>query len=126
MLDVLEFLGIHEVFNLHRDIHTIISAICLWIPDLCDSFFEFLAGQDSNYDNSAKYEVFLNHYPVGTSVTQFKHILQQTIQVGYYHYRKDFWDSYIPYDFTKIPSSIPIAVFGGLEDKLVSVIDTSL
>lgn len=123
LLDVLEFFGVNEIFNLHRNIHYIASTICLWIPELCDSFFEFLAGQEPEYDNSAKYEVFLNHYPKGTSITQFRHILQQTTQIGYYQYRKNTFDGYIPYDFTKIPSSIPLALFGGLEDKLVSIED---
>lgn len=123
-LNLIHFLGFHELMNLHDHVHTFMSIFCLLLPSVCDTFIRFVADEEPEWDNSAKYDVFFNHYPDATSTTQAIHILQQVKWQGYYKYRPHFYNLYHEYDMTKIPSSIPIALFAGTNDKLVSIIDS--
>ncbi len=122
-LDLLEYLGADELFNLHPKVQNLISFVCSNVPDLCNFVIRFLAGNNPAYDNSKKYDVFFNHYPSATSVHQLRHILQQTTEVGYFTYRREGNSTRSEYRFDKVPAQISVAVYAGLEDKLVSAVD---
>jgi len=124
VLDGMEFFNLWEIFNLHDLAHQAFSMFCHNVPSVCSFFLKMLADKQPEHDNADKYGVFFNHYPDATSTHQMRHILQQTKHTGYMHYQKNEDDPLEEYDLTKFPSNVPAAVFGGLADLFVSVIDT--
>lgn len=124
VLNTLEALGIHEILNLSENIKDLFSAFCDVFPDVCSKIIKLLADKHPEYDNEAKYGVFFNHYPSGTSTHLLIHMIQQSTRYGYYQYQRNSNDPLIEYDFTKFPAEIPVAIYAGASDLLVSVMDT--
>jgi len=117
-------LGMHEIFNFDKNVRNFFSYFCDCFPDICSQILSLLADQQPEYDNTKKYKVFFNHYPSGTSTHQIIHIMQQSAHYGYYEYQRSPIDPLIEYDFTKFPPEVPVAIYAGAADLLVSVIDT--
>lgn len=124
IINALQFLGVHEVFNFHDTVQSAFSFFCDNFADICSFFLKILADQHPDYDNEDKYAEFFNHYPSGTSTHLFIHIVQQSTHQGYYEYQRNSGDQLVEYDFTKFPSNIPVAIYAGGSDLLVSVKDT--
>jgi pimeloyl-ACP methyl ester carboxylesterase len=119
-----QILGVYEILNLSENVRDLFSSFCDSFPDVCSNILKLLADQHPEYDNQKKYRVFFNHYPSGTSTHQMIHIMQQSTHYGFYEYQRDPNDPLIEYDFSKFPTDIPVAIYAGASDLLVSVMDT--
>lgn len=123
IINTLKFLGIYEVLNLSGKVKDLFSLFCDNLPDVCSLLVKLLADQHPDYDNKERYGVFFNHYPCGTSTDLVIHMIQQSTHHGYYEYQRYPWNMPKEYDFTKFPASIPVAIYAGASDLLVSIKD---
>jgi pimeloyl-ACP methyl ester carboxylesterase len=102
------------------------------LPCISNMALEMISDDNINQSNNnmERVSVYLSHYPAGASLQSINHFIQimENNKFIQYDYKLEanmrIYGSPYPqeYDFSKV-NNIPIALFGGKEDKLASVED---
>ena len=76
VLAILKNMGMVEMFAKNYLQSKIVSSICELVPFVCDFMIELVADAESDYNNQARLDVFMGHYPSGSSLRSFEHFAQ--------------------------------------------------
>ncbi len=106
------------------------SLISKSFPSLSHLAIDLISDNNSEVNNNPL-DVYLSHYPSGTSLKSMLHFLQNLKSGGFYNYdykREANMFIYgqvtpLEYDLSKIPDDLPIMMIAGKEDKLATITD---
>jgi len=96
----------------------------------CGNFLKFLVGADPDYDNVKQFNLILEHEPGGTSVMDAMHWRQQVLSARFCKYdygvtgNIQHYGQPSPPDYNVSNINVPVYMFFGTEDSLVSPRDT--
>jgi len=130
---IVQFLGVHEFLGTSALLQWLLPTICDATPGICDSLIYLLAGFNPPNLNSSRLEIYVAHFPSGTSV---KDMVQwgQGVRTGRYamydyglignelHYHSSTSPSY---NLTAIAAP-PVALFHGGDDPLADTNDVNI
>lgn len=120
-----ESLGIYEWFPANYLTTGSMRLICDTFPKVCEFAIYLSADENMTLSDEQRVQVYLGHYPSGTSLKSINHFgqLMETGRMQKYDYGTEknieVYGSEIPtqVDITKI-SKVPIGMFVGTEDEL--------
>jgi len=102
---------------------------CYFYPDLCANLIELICGRHHGAFNDTRMEVVASHQPGGTSIMNIIHWAQmggtgewKMFDYGSSDLNKKHYNQTTPpfYDINRIPKTLPIALFYGTADQLVT------
>ncbi|CAI2369890.1 unnamed protein product [Moneuplotes crassus] len=76
LLDAVKRLGVVEICYHNYYQSLIFSTICSISPSLCNFLIELVADASSEANNHSRVDVFMAHYPSGSSLKSFEHFAQ--------------------------------------------------
>jgi hypothetical protein len=74
--------GVYALFGPLEDAFTTIA--CGIFPDLCNFAQVFLTSKDPSLDNTARFQVYMGHFPSGSSVQSLIHYAQLITEKDFY------------------------------------------
>lgn len=130
IVDTCDLLGIYEFFPANWLTTGAMRLLCGTIPTLCELGIYLIADEDMSLNDDSRVQVYMGHFPSGTSLRTLDHY-GQTIKGGEMR-RYDFgktknqqiYGQAAPpiIDLTNI-KKVPIAMFVGTKDELADVDD---
>jgi len=133
LIQLYEAAGIHEACPPNFFQSEIGHLFCKAEVKICGDLIDVFFGADPEYDNYAKVNVLLQHFPSGTSVTNLKH-WRQLVKGGRFnkfdygstaanlqHYGQPY-----PPDFNLTNINVPMHLFFGEHDSLVDAKDAQI
>ncbi len=123
--NLLKAAGVTDMLNRSSQQSEAFGYICDLVPALCSSAIYFISDSDIYINNAEKMQVFMAHYPSGSSLKSFRHFKQLMLsdKFAYFDYgdeanRRIYGQSDPPsIDITKI-HNFPIALISGHTDEL--------
>jgi len=103
---------------------------CRLFANECGNFLKFLVGADPKYDNPKQFNLILEHEPGGTSVMNALHWRQEVLSGKFDKFDYGIKGNLMHYNQTTPPLynvsniNVPVYMFFGSEDSVVSEIDT--
>jgi len=130
ILDVTSLLGIYELFPSNWMTTDVMDFLCDKIPMVCEFSIYLVADEKIDEDDEMRSEVYLGHFPSGTSVRTLDHFGQIRAEGEFrkYDYGKKIniqkYGTDIPpiIDLNNI-KNVPIAMLVGTKDELADNID---
>jgi pimeloyl-ACP methyl ester carboxylesterase len=128
---ILLFLGLNE-FNLPSALQKIIPGFCKILPPACNNVLAALMGP-SDQINQTRLPFYLSYEPNPTSVRNMIHWSQSAAKNTFRMYDwgvqgnlKEYGQATPPdYDLSKMPPSLPVALFTGSNDYLATPADVA-
>ena len=87
-IDVLEYAGADDMLPRNYIQSQTFGFICDVLPEICTSAMYFISDSEGCLNNQEKMQVFIAHYPSGSSLKSFKHFSQLILsnRFAYYDY----------------------------------------
>lgn len=130
LVDTCELLGIYEFFPANWLTTGAFRLLCGTIPALCELGDYLIADEDISLDDTNRLQVYMGHFPSGTSLRSLDHygeILNndrfQTYDFGKSGNRAHYNQDSAPDVNLQAISTVPIAMFVGSSDELADVTD---
>ena len=111
-------LGVYEFLPYVRSFSIPLIYLKAFLNPIFVIVFKFITDERVDIDDVYNIDIFASHFPAGTSTKCFKHLIQLTEHTGFFRYRERVMDKPIPYDLSKIPDEIPLAIYAGEYDML--------
>ena len=126
---ILAYLGFREFLPTMNAVNELSTILCDKLHIICDGLLELVADSNSDDDDQNKFNVFLGHFPSGTSLMDIQHFAQatRTKKITQFDFGSvkniEHYGQVTPpeYDFSKIQNKI--CLFVGKDDKLATPID---
>ncbi len=131
ILDTLELFGIYDMFPANWFDTTFMKLACGIIPELCEFGVYLLCDEDVSLDDATRLNVYMDHFPSGSSLKSLDHYAQiiQAEEFQEYDYgtqgnEQVYGQSTPPLiHIENIQGKVPIAMFVGAKDELADPID---
>ncbi len=132
LVELYEAAGIHEACPPNFLQSAIGHAFCKVEVNICGDLLGVFFGANPEYDNKAKANVLLQHFPSGTSVMNLKHWRQMVNQGRYAKFDYGTAGNLQHYgqpgspDYNLTNINVPVHMFFGLHDSLVDATDSQI
>mmetsp|Transcript_4994 Transcript_4994/g.3621 ORF Transcript_4994/g.3621 Transcript_4994/m.3621 type:complete len:240 (+) Transcript_4994:558-1277(+) len=131
LIDFCEAFGIYEFFPANWIDSALFGLVCGLLPPICEFGVQIFADEDTSLDDSTRLNVYMGHFPSGTSLKCLDHYAQSIQTDAFRRYDYGGSDNMIIYgqenapdiDLTKLKGDVPIAMFVGQKDELATTID---
>jgi len=128
---ILRFIGVEEFLSSSVGMTKFTTFLCDKFLFICDKMIELLADSNSQDDDQNKLPTWISHYPAGSSLKSFSHLLQsiRTDKFAKYDYGKSLNQQYYgtdtppEYNLRNI-KGMKFCVFAGSDDRMASVKDS--
>jgi len=128
---IVAFFGVHEFLPTSTFLRWLLPGVCAVTPVLCDSVIYLFAGLDLGDLNQTRMDVYMSHFPSGTSVMNMEHWSQEVRQNDFQMYdygllNKEHYGTSTPPPYRlDLIASPPIALFWGGQDDLADNTDVA-
>ena len=95
--DFCEAFGIYEFFPASWLDSTLFKLICGVLPPICELGVKLICDEDVSLDDSDRLNVYMSHFPSGTSLKCLDHFGQLTLTDNFYKYDYGTSDNQIVY-----------------------------
>merc|ERR1712151_702200 len=109
--------GFTEMLPNSKALNSFEKFVCKYAPPICNLVLNLFADDSTEDDDKDRFQVFLNHFPSGSSMRCLNHYAQNIRSKKF-----STFGEMVPYDFTKV-KNIKIALFVGGQDELATVKD---
>jgi len=128
---MLDFINIHEFLANSTSLAELSAFVCEKMLFICDGIVGLMADSNPLDDDQEKLPVYLTHYPSGSSLKAFSHLLQsiRSDKFAKYDYGKDvnllYYGKSTPeeYDLKRI-TGMKFCLFVGKDDKMATITDS--
>ena len=128
LADACSLLGIHELLGANWFTSGVTQLFCSNIPAFCELIAELFVNQHPELDDNDRFAVYMGHEPNGASVKAILHYAQNMKEDRFQVYADHYTDiigreretDLIPLENI---STVPIAMFAGIEDILADTTD---
>jgi len=131
LADTCDLLGIHELLGANWFTSGVSQLFCANIPEFCELISMLFVTHNPDLDDSDRFAVYMGHEPNGTSVKSILHYAQNLREDRFQVFADDYTDWFKRHEKRTtdlIPleniSTVPVAMFTGLEDILADLTDS--
>ena len=129
---ILSYLGMNEFLPSINALNELISILCYKLQIVCDGILDLVADSNPGDDDQDKFDVFISHFPSGTSIKDLMHFAQNIRNKNFSQFDYGTKQNMViygkevapEYDLSKILNKV--CLFVGKDDRLATVADNRI